>query len=166
VTFALAPLEIRLYRMLSIAFQRAPLSGEGASRYGGRWNARGMPALYLARDPVTAVAEFYQGLPRPGTLAPYQLAANAIADLTNGGNEAVAWACAAPWKALVARGETPPGWTLADDLIAAGAEGALVPSTQNRGGACLVLWRWHDAREGAGEGAALTLLDPEGALEA
>ena len=48
-----------------------------------------------------------------------------------------------------------------------GAQGALVPSIQNRGGANLVLWRWHDAQgDGEGGGAALTLLDPEAALGA
>ena len=53
-------------------------------------------------------------------------------------------------------------------MIAAGAQGALVPSVQNRGGTCLVLWRWHDAAAGsegsAKEGGALTLLDPDDSL--
>lgn len=44
-----------------------------------------------------------------------------------------------------------------------GAQGALVPSAQNPGGTALVLWHWHRAGE-AGEGAALELLDPDGAL--
>lgn len=57
----------------------------------------------------------------------------------------------------------PASWTLAQQLIAIGAEGALVPSVQNRAGLNLVLWRWRDV-ERAGEGAALTLLDPVGDL--
>jgi RES domain-containing protein len=48
--------------------------------------------------------------------------------------------------------------------IANGAQGALVPSVQNRRGSCLVLWRWYDTVSGEGEGAALTLLDPEVSL--
>lgn len=43
---------------------------------------KGWPALYLAADHVTAVAEYYRGLPRPGTLVPYSLDATRIADLT------------------------------------------------------------------------------------
>lgn len=169
MSYPLKPLTVPLWRMLPILFQRSPLSGEGARLHGGRWNAKRTPALYLATDQATAVAEFYQSLPKPGTLAPYSLAAAAIADLTDGRggpvDATVEHACTANWKAMAARQRTPPGWTLAAALIADGAQGALVPSVQNRGGTCLVLWHWHDARESAGEGAALTLLDPDRALE-
>lgn len=168
MTYPLQPMALPLWRMLSVRFQLAPFSGEGARRFGGRWNAVGTPALYLAADPATAVAEFYQGLPKPGTLAPYHLRTHAIADLTDGKGGPVdpsaEHACTAAWKAMAARGKQPPSWALAQSLIDRGAEGALVPSVQNRGGACLVLWRWHDGSTGAGEGAALTLLDPDKAL--
>ena len=183
--YPVAPLALTLFRMLTVRFQRDPYSGEGARLLGGRWNARGTPALYLATDPATAVAEFYQGLPKPGTLAPYSLAASAIADLTDGqggpADATVEHACTAAWKAMAAKpGRAPPSWSLAEALIGQGAEGALVPSVQNRGGVCLVLWRWHgardaaaiDARPGMGPdtgpdaGAALTLIDPEQALRA
>ena len=167
--YPLRPLDAPLWRMLPIRYQRSPLSGEGACLYGGRWNAKGAPALYLTADHATAVAEFYQGLPKPGTLAPYRIAAAAIADLTNGrggpADEAVEHGLAANWKAIAARGDrVRPSWDLAAALITAGAEGALVPSVQNRGGTCLVLWRWHDAAQEAGEGAALALLDADKAL--
>lgn len=56
----------------------------------------------------------------------------------------------------------PLSWTLTASLIPAEAEGALVPSAQNSGGTALALWRWH--RSG-GDGAALELLDPDGALD-
>ena len=172
-SYPMRPLRTTLWRMLAIRYQRDPLSGEGARLLGGRWNARGTPALYLATDPATAVAEFYQGLPKPGTLAPYRLEAIRIADLTDGAGRpceaSVEHACNAAWKAMAARAKLPPSWDLTEILIAAGAQGALVPSTQNRGGTCLVLWHWHDgagegAGEGQGEGAALTLLDPEKSL--
>ena len=115
------------------------------------------------------MAEYYQGLAKPGTLVPYRIEADAIADLTDGKaaphDESVEHALVANWKAMVARGDrTPPSWALAAALIKAGAQGALVPSVQNRGGTCLVLWSWHDARQGSGDGAALTLLDPDEAL--
>lgn len=58
----------------------------------------------------------------------------------------------------------PASWSIAQELIAAGAEGALVPSTQNRGGHNFALWRWHNAADPDGEGAALTILDPDAAL--
>lgn len=171
--YPLIPLAIPLWRMLSIRYQRVPCSGEGARLYGGRWNPKGVAALYLATDPATAVAEYYQDLPKPGTLVPYRLEARTIADLTDthGGpaDATVEHACTAQWKAMAARmrehpEKSPPSWALARELIDAGAEGALVPSVQNRGGTCLVLWRWHEAGEGAAAGAALALLDPEGSL--
>lgn len=166
--YPIAPLRLPLWRMLQIRYQRDPLSGEGAKLHGGRWNRVGRPALYLARDPGTAVAEFYQGLPKPGTLAPYQLDAHAIADFTDGRGSprdaAVAAAIDAEWKAIAFLDkDTPPSWTLAEAAIAAGAEGALTPSVQNAGGVALVLWRWHDAG-GEGGGAALALIDPMAAL--
>lgn len=167
--YPLAPLTCSLWRMLPLRYQYEPFSGEGARLYGGRWNARGMPALYLAADHASAVAEFYQGLAKPGTLAPYRLEATDIADLTDGkggpADATVEHSLVANWKAMAARGDrTPPSWDLAAALIRAGAQGALVPSVQNRGGTNLVLWRWHDAASGAGDGAALRLLDPEGDL--
>ncbi|WP_230482086.1 RES family NAD+ phosphorylase [Sphingomonas sp. Leaf21] len=168
MSYLLRPLACSLWRMLAIRYQRDPWSGEGARLYGGRWNPPGQPALYLGTDHATAIAEYYQGLAKPGTLAPYRLAASAIADLTDGRggaiDQAVAEAMAAPWKhiAEIERG-TPPSWTLATALMGEGAEGALVPSAQNPGGTALVLWRW--CRKGrTGEGAELELLDPDGSL--
>lgn len=168
MTDQLGPLHLPLWRMLSIRYQHAPFSGEGARLYGGRWNAKGVAALYCATDPVTAVAEYYQGLLRPGTLVPYRIEAGAIADLTDGHgaprDPRVAEALAAPWKTIAGiHGDTPPGWAMAQALIAAGAEGALVPSAQNKAGSVLVLWRWHETGSG-GEGAPLALLDPERVL--
>jgi RES domain-containing protein len=32
-------------------------SGEGARRFGGRWSSRGVPAIYCAIDPATAILE-------------------------------------------------------------------------------------------------------------
>ncbi len=168
MTYALASLSLPLWRMIGIRHQFSLPSGEGARLYGGRWNRKGVPALYLAADAVTAVAEYYQGLPKPGTLVPYHLDASAIADLTDAAagpcDGRVAEALAANWKtlALLDR-KTPPSWALADALIAAGAEGALVPSVQNPGGRNLVLWQWHEKAQ-PGAGAALTVLDPDAAL--
>jgi len=40
----------------------------------------------------------------------------------------------------------------------------LVPSVQNPGGRNLVLWHWHE-KDKQGEGAVLTVLDPDDALK-
>lgn len=131
---------------------------------------KGQPALCLAADPATAAAEYYQGLPKPGTLAPYWLHADDIADLTDGYGAAadtrIAEAMADDWKAIARiDGAVPDSWALARELITAGAQGALVPSFQNRGGTAVVLWQWHDAA-GSGDGARLALLNPDGVLAA
>jgi RES domain-containing protein len=170
MTYALASLSLPLWRMIGIRHQFSPTSGEGARLYGGRWNRKGVPALYLAADAVTAVAEYYQGLPKPGTLVPYYLDATAIADLTTSTAEPcdtrVGDALEANWKAMAFLDrQTPPSWVLTDELIAAGAQGALVPSVQNPGGRNLVLWQWHE-KDKQGEGAVLTVLDPDDALKA
>jgi hypothetical protein len=70
--------------MLSPRRQHAPLSGDGAARAGGRWNPRGVPALYFSADHGTAIAEHMQGgLIHPGRLAPFDVENAAILDLTD-----------------------------------------------------------------------------------
>ena len=46
-----------LYRALNPVYARQPLSGRGARLYGGRFNPKGVPALYTAFDPATALRE-------------------------------------------------------------------------------------------------------------
>lgn len=155
----LAPLTGRYWRMLGIRWQHRPFES-GSHLTGGRWNPPGTPALYVSADYNTAIQEMHQELIRPGTLVAYDVQAQRIADLTT----ADPGTTSGLWRDIyMVQRAIPPSWTLAERLIAAGAEGALVPSVQNRGGRNLVLWRWHDARE-VGEGAALTLLDPDSAL--
>lgn len=62
-----------------------PLSGEGARRHGGRFNRPGVPALYLSRDPSTAIREASLGFGNrfpPLTLVTYDIACANIADLS------------------------------------------------------------------------------------
>lgn len=163
----LHPIERRFWRMVRVPFQRDPLSGEGARLYGGRWNARGIAALYCGASHDEAIAEYYQGLPKPGTLIAYDVVSKAVADLTDGRGRPcdarVAEACACAWATDAALEKTPASWAIASELIEAGADGALVPSVAHPGGTNLVLWRWHEARQ-AETGAAVIIFDPLGDL--
>ena len=118
MTYPLRPMKLPLWRMIRPQWHGLPFSGEGARLYGGRWNMKGWPALYLAADHVTAVAEYYRGLPRPGTLVPYALDATRIADLTRA-DDRVSEALACDWKTLaLLEGKVPASWSLAQELIA------------------------------------------------
>jgi RES domain-containing protein len=48
----------------------ADLTGEGARRFGGRWNRRGRPVVYLAEHPALAVLEVRVHLDLPLELLP------------------------------------------------------------------------------------------------
>lgn len=159
IKYDIRPLTGRYWRMLSVHWQSRPFES-GSHLTGGRWNPVGVPALYLSADYNTAIQEMHQDLLRPGTLVAFDVRASAIGDLRDADRRLAE----NEWRRIYKlEGGTPPSWKLAKRLIADGAEGALVPSVQNRGGLNLVLWRWRDA-EKAGEGAAITLLDPMGDL--
>jgi RES domain-containing protein len=129
-----------------------PISGEGAAIHGGRFNPKGLPALYLALDLVTAIKEANQGFARkiePYILCSYDVDCEDIANLVDNADRRAAGVeetvLSAPWFSHIAAGTRPPQWKLVDELRAKGAAGALVPSyapgatvaDQN-----LVLWRW------------------------
>lgn len=156
----------RLWRMLDVKWQKDPYHS-GSHLTGQRFNRVGQNALYLGVDHATAIAEFHQTLVRPGTLAAYDVDCDIVIDLRQAdvradlGIDLAVLGC--DWRRIAAiERQDPPTWTLADRLIANGIAGALVPSFQTTG-ANLVLWRWHRAGT-AGDGAAVTLVDPGGAL--
>ena len=61
-----------LYRALNPVYAREPLSGRGAQLYGGRFNAKGTPALYASLSIMTALREANQvGSLQPTTLVCY-----------------------------------------------------------------------------------------------
>jgi RES domain-containing protein len=153
----------RVWRMLAPRWSHAPLSGAGAARAGGRWNERGQSALYLSLDHSTAIAEYQQDLPRPGTLTAYDVAATSILDLTDATilhNLAIgAEILKERWKRVRdVEGRRPVSWDLAAAAKAAGHQGMLVPSVQALG-INLVLWSWNEAG-----GATVVLIDPLGDL--
>ena len=138
----------RFWRMLAPRWAWDPISGAGAARAGGRWNVPGQAALYLSDSHTTAIAEYQQDLPRPGTLTAYDVDARAILDLTD---PSVRQAIGVdeqflrqPWKHIrdVER-RRPPCWDFVVAATTAGWQGLRVPSVQ-ASGMNLVLWRWNE----------------------
>ena len=155
-----------LYRALNPRWAREPLSGEGARRHGGRFNPRGVPALYTSADVLTAVREANQaGALQPTVLVSYEADLEPVLD----GRDPAALAewdatpetLAAPdWRVRMRSGEAPTQ-RLARRLIEAGVAGLLVPSYARgaEGGVNLVLWRWEPERP-----TRLAVVDDEGRL--
>ena len=74
----------KVYRALNPIYAREPLSGEGARRYGGRFNPRGTSALYCSLSIMTAVREANQvGTLQPTTLVAYEAEIDNIFDATD-----------------------------------------------------------------------------------
>jgi RES domain-containing protein len=140
------------YRVHDPRWSFKPLSGEGAAVHGGRFNPKGMPALYLSLDLMTAVREGNQGFAgkiEPCVLCAYEVDCEDVVDLGDDAGRATAGvaieALACAWALLLLEGREPPSWRLARDLTAAGAAGAVVPSFARGSGPDsrnLVLWRW------------------------
>ncbi len=75
-----------VYRAHHPGWAYQPISGEGAERHSGRFNRKGLAALYTALDLTTAWLEAQQGFPfkaQPTTLVAYRVRCERIADLTD-----------------------------------------------------------------------------------
>jgi RES domain-containing protein len=140
------------YRAHDPKWAWTPLSGEGAAGKGGRFNPKGVPALYLALSVEGMLQEMGHGFAHrfdPLTICAYDVDVDGIVDLRTEADRAAAGvaldALACGWFYDVTSGRKPPSWTVAERLIADGASGILVPSFA-RGArpdfANLVLWRW------------------------
>ena len=158
-----------VYRAHNPQWSWTPLSGEGARRHGGRFNQRGLPALYTSLTPLTAIREA-QPLGRsmqPITLCAYEVDAEPVFD-TRDNSQRVALkvsdselACPA-WEAEMLEGRVPASQALADRLIEDGYVGMLVRSFAAGTGVDgfnLVLWNWGNHRP-----SRVTLIDDEGRL--
>ncbi|MGE9269061.1 MAG: RES family NAD+ phosphorylase [Verrucomicrobiales bacterium] len=55
------------YRLVSTKWLGGALSGEGARKYGGRWNSPGRPAVYLGSTRSLCALELLVHLPSPGS---------------------------------------------------------------------------------------------------
>ena len=157
------------YRAHDPRWSFRPLSGEGAAIHGGRFNPRGVPALYLALDPLTAVKEANQGFAHkiePCVLCSYNVNCDDIIDLrtseARAANGVSAQDMAAGWFSFLAARREPPSWRIARRLIAEGTAGVLVPSYAPRATPAdynLVLWNWSDRPP-----HEIAVFDPSGKL--
>lgn len=146
----------------------APISGEGAAVHGGRFNPKGVPALYLATTVEGAFLEATQGFARkfaPLTMCTYEVDCADIIDLTSdqlrnaAGISISDMSCA--WASELADGRQPPSWKVFDQLSTQSA-GILVPSFAHHATnrmTNLVLWDWAESGE-----YSVRVYDPEGLL--
>jgi RES domain-containing protein len=154
--------KLTLWRAFVPQWAFAPLSGEGAARFGGRWNPVGAPTIYAARELSTAWAEYNQGfVQHPALIAQLELNGASLADLTDEamlsklGSSADIHRC--EWRMDLDKGEVPETHRLRERLISHDFDGVVYPSFMSPGGTCVALWQWN----GAG-GPRLDVVDPDG----
>ena len=149
---------IVLWRAYVPRWAHLPLSGEGAARFGGRWNPVGAPAIYAARELSTAWAEYNQGfVQHPALIARLELTGADLADLTDPDVDPAIHDC--EWRAALDAGEEPATHRLRRRLLDAGRHGVIYSSFMSPGGTCVALWRWNEP--GA---PRLEIVDPDGRL--
>jgi len=158
----------KLYRALNPIYAREPLSGRGTELYGGRFNPKGVPALYTSISVMTALREANQvGNLQPTTLVSYDADIERVFDsrdeaaLAAEGMDATALADAT-WRDQVKASGEARTQAFARRLIATGYHGLMVRSfTPGASGddLNLVLWTW-----GAAAPSRLTLIDDENRL--
>jgi RES domain-containing protein len=157
-----------LYRALNPVWARAPLSGEGARLHGGRFNPKGLPAIYTALSIATAIREANQiGTLQPTTIVAFAADLDPVFDATD--PAALAGYGVAPadlgrddWRIRMREEGRAPTQALAERLIADGYVGMRVRSFAKAATDAdlnLVLWTW-----GGEPPAQLALVDDEGRL--
>ncbi|RWO28961.1 RES domain-containing protein [Mesorhizobium sp.] len=152
---------LSLWRAFVPRWAHLPLSGEGAARFGGRWNPVGAPTIYAAGELSTAWAEYNQGfVQHPALIAQLALSGARLADLTDAdvltrlGVTADINRC--EWRDVMDQGLVPETHTLRDRLIADGQHGVIYPSFMSPGGTCVALWRWNESNT-----PRLKVIDPD-----
>jgi RES domain-containing protein len=155
----------KLYRALNPIYASEPLSGRGAELYGGRFNRKGTPALYLSLSVMTALREANQaGSLQPTTLVSYDADIERVFDsrdeaaLRAKGMDGAALSDAT-WRDQMKTAGEAKTQSFGRGLAAAGYHGLLVTSFVP--GATdddlnLVLWKWSETPP-----CRLTLIDDE-----
>ncbi len=143
-----------VFRALEPVFSSSPHSGGGAKKCGGRFNPKGVAALYTSLTEGGVLAEHNQGFshrPQPKTICAYEVDCEDIVDLTDGkecsrlGIEFNDLSCG--WELIACTGGTPPSWALALRLIKEGVAGIIIPSfaiNAPASGKNIVFWKWSD----------------------
>lgn len=140
-----------LYRALNPIYAKEPLSGIGAKRYGGRFNAKGIEALYTSLSPETAIKESNQvGSLQPTTLVSYLANISPVFDGRDHGliseySMTAADLSTNTWRdEMISIGKSKTQ-IFANQLIDGGYRGLIVPSYAKGALATdinLVLWNW------------------------
>ncbi|WP_127088976.1 RES family NAD+ phosphorylase [Aquabacter cavernae] len=157
----------KLYRALNPVHAREPLSGQGAALYGGRFNPKGVPALYTSLSILTAIREANQvGDLQPTTLVCYDADIAAVLDgcdpqVLHSVGMTPADLADSTWRDQMRNKGEARTQALARRLMSEGYHGLRVPSFA-RGArpedVNLVLWAWGAAPH------QLILVDDEGRL--
>jgi RES domain-containing protein len=157
-----------LYRALNPVRARQPYSGEGARRFGGRFNPKGVPALYTSLSVMTAIRESNQiGTLQPTILVSYDADIMPIIDASDVQSLAEygmtpEHLAADDWRIRMQAEGKAPTQVFAERLIDEGYAGLKVRSFARGAGAKdmnLVLWTWSDELP-----TRLVLNDDEGRL--
>ena len=158
-----------VYRVHNPQWSWTPLFGEGARRHGGRFNRRGVPALYTSLSPLTAIREAEPlGRPmQPLVLCAYEIDAEPIFDaldeeLCQASHVGASVLACSAWEAEMRAGYVSASQALADRLGAACYAGMRVQSFARGavdGDVNLVLRRW-----GANRPVRVVLIDDEDRL--
>lgn len=85
---------MKVWRIAKAGYARTisqMLSGDGAARFGGRWNPKGVPAVYCSENSSPAALEVLANLARPSTFPAHNIIdldvpeeAIAVAELSTG----------------------------------------------------------------------------------
>ena len=150
-----APWEGVVYRNTSVRYARSSdlLGGEGSSQAGGRWNPRGLRAVYASLTPETAMAETLNHFRRygwdivdamPRVFVAVRVVLGVTLDLNDGEirrrlRVSLRRMLADDWREVQWAGKESVTQMLGAAAVASGIEAVLVPSSTG-GGARNIVW--------------------------